>query len=193
MLLIKNGTVNTITQGIQKIGILIKDKKIVAMGENVEEQLDSETEELEIIDAEGNFIYPGFIDAHTHLGLWEDGMGVEGADGNEETDPITPHLNVIDGINPMDRTFKEAYEGGITAVCTTPGSANVMGGQAAAIKTYGRRIDKMVIKNPVASKVAFGENPNHAMVQMKIRHKLEWRLQHYLEKILEKVKNIYTI
>ena len=94
MLLIKNGTVNTITQGIQKIGILIKDKKIVAMGENVEEQLDSETEELEIIDAEGNFIYPGFIDAHTHLGLWEDGMGVEGADGNEETDPITPHLNV---------------------------------------------------------------------------------------------------
>ena len=105
MLLIKNGTVNTITQGIQKIGILIKDKKIVAMGENVEEQLDSETEELEIIDAEGNFIYPGFIDAHTHLGLWEDGMGVEGADGNEETDPITPHLNVIDGINPMDRTF----------------------------------------------------------------------------------------
>ena len=159
MLLIKNGTVNTITQGIQKIGILIKDKKIVAMGENVEEQLDSETEELEIIDAEGNFIYPGFIDAHTHLGLWEDGMGVEGADGNEETDPITPHLNVIDGINPMDRTFKEAYEGGITAVCTTPGSANVMGGQAAAIKTYGRRIDKMVIKNPVASKVAFGENP----------------------------------
>ena len=95
----------------------------------------------------------------THLGLWEDGMGVEGADGNEETDPITPHLNVIDGINPMDRTFKEAYEGGITAVCTTPGSANVMGGQAAAIKTFGRRIDKMIIKNPVASKVAFGENP----------------------------------
>ena len=86
-------------------------------------------------------------------------MGVEGADGNEETDPITPHLNVIDGINPMDRTFKEAYEGGITAVCTTPGSANVMGGQAAAIKTFGRRIDKMIIKNPVASKVAFGENP----------------------------------
>ena len=69
VLLIKNGTVNTITQGIQKIGILIKDKKIVAMGENVEEQLDSKTEELEIIDAEGNFIYPGFIDAHTHLGL----------------------------------------------------------------------------------------------------------------------------
>ena len=190
MLLIKNGTVNTITKGIQKIGILIKDKKIVAMGEklnslstefvldgevigreddyeelnkelraNGEFDFDPNTDTLEIIDAQGQFIYPGFIDAHTHLGLWEDGMGVEGADGNEETDPITPHLNVIDGINPMDRTFKEAYEGGITAVCTTPGSANVMGGQAAAIKTFGRRIDKMIIKNPVASKVAFGENP----------------------------------
>ena len=86
-------------------------------------------------------------------------MGYEGADGNEETDPITPQLNPIDGINPMDNTFKEAYQGGITSVCTTPGSANVMGGQCIAIKTFGRRIDNMVIKNPVASKIAFGENP----------------------------------
>lgn len=62
-------------------------------------------------------------------------MGFEGADGNEETDPITPHLNPIDGINPMDNTFKEAREGGITSVCTTPGSANVMGGECIAIKT----------------------------------------------------------
>ena len=86
-------------------------------------------------------------------------MGFEGADGNEETDPITPHLNPIDGINPMDRSFEEARNGGITSVCSTPGSANVMGGQCIAIKTFGRRIDKMVIKNPVASKIAFGENP----------------------------------
>ena len=115
--------------------------------------------ETALKDAEGKLVFPGFIDAHTHLGLWEDGMGFEGADGNEETDPITPHLNPIDGINPMDNTFKEAREGGITLVCTTPGSANVMGGECIAIKTYGKRIDKMVIKNPVASKIAFGENP----------------------------------
>ena len=164
MLIIKNGTVNTITNGIKKTNILIKGKKIIAVRDDVEDLIDEikaneVAEEVEIIDAEGKLVFPGFIDAHTHLGLWEDGMGVEGADGNEETDPITPQLNVIDGINPMDRTFKEAYEGGITSACTTPGSANVMGGQAIAIKTFGKRIDKMVIKNPVASKIAFGENP----------------------------------
>ena len=154
MIFIKNGTINTITNWIIKGDILIENKKIKAIGENLEVPKD-----VKIIDAEGKLVFPGFIDAHTHLGLWEDGMGFEGADGNEETDPITPHLNPIDGINPMDNTFKEAREGGITSVCTTPGSANVMGGECIAIKTYGKRIDKMVIKNPVASKIAFGENP----------------------------------
>lgn len=154
MIFIKNGTINTITNGIVEEDIIIENGKIVAIGKNLDVPSDAQ-----VIDAGGKFVFPGFIDAHTHLGLWEDGMGFEGADGNEETDPITPHLNPIDGINPMDNTFKEAVQGGITAVCTTPGSANVMGGQCIAIKTFGRRIDKMVIKNPVASKIAFGENP----------------------------------
>ena len=154
MLFIKNGTINTITNGIINGDILIEDGKIIEIGNNIVVPLDAE-----VIDAQGNLVLPGFIDAHTHLGLWEDGMGFEGADGNEETDPITPHLNPIDGINPMDRSFEEARNGGITSVCSTPGSANVMGGQCIAIKTFGRRIDKMVIKNPVASKIAFGENP----------------------------------
>ena len=154
MLFIKNGTINTITNGIINGDILIENGKIIEIGNNIVVPLDAE-----VIDAQGNLVLPGFIDAHTHLGLWEDGMGFEGADGNEETDPITPHLNPIDGINPMDRSFEEARNGGITSVCSTPGSANVMGGQCIAIKTFGRRIDKMVIKNPVASKIAFGENP----------------------------------
>lgn len=154
MIFIKNGSINTITNGVIEGDILVKNGKIAEIGKDIVAPLDAE-----IIDAKGKYIFPGFIDAHTHLGLWEDGMGFEGADGNEETDPITPQLNPIDGINPMDRTFKEAYEGGITSVCTTPGSANVMGGQCIAIKTFGRRIDNMVIKNPVASKIAFGENP----------------------------------
>ena len=154
MLFIKNGTINTITNGIINGDILIENGKIIEIGNNIVVPLDAE-----VIDAQGNLVLPGFIDAHTHLGLWEDGMGFEGADGNEETDPITPHLNPIDCINPMDRSFEEARNGGITSVCSTPGSANVMGGQCIAIKTFGRRIDKMVIKNPVASKIAFGENP----------------------------------
>ena len=154
MLFIKNGTINTITNGIINGDILIENGKIIEIGNNIVVPLDAE-----VIDAQGNLVLPGFIDAHTHLGLWEDGMGFEGADGNEETDPITPHLNPIDGINPMDRSFEEARNGGITSVCSTPGSANVMGGQCISIKTFGRRIDKMVIKNPVASKIAFGENP----------------------------------
>ncbi len=154
MIFIKNGTIDTVTNGIIEADVLVKDGKIMEIGKNIVAPLDAE-----IIDAKGKFIYPGFIDAHTHMGLWEDGMGFEGADGNEETDPITPQLNPIDGINPMDNTFKEAVQGGITSVCTTPGSANVMGGQCIAIKTHGRRIDTMIIKNPVASKIAFGENP----------------------------------
>lgn len=154
MLFIKNGTINTVTNGVIQGDILIEKGKIVEIGADLVAPLDAKT-----IDATGKLVFPGFIDAHTHLGLWEDGMGFEGADGNEETDPITPHLNPIDGINPMERSFEEARNGGITSVCSTPGSANVMGGQCIAIKTVGRRIDKMVIKNPVASKIAFGENP----------------------------------
>lgn len=154
MLFIKNGVINTVTNGIIHGDILIENGKIIEIGTNI-----SYPQDAQVIDANGNQVYPGFIDAHTHLGLWEDGMGFEGADGNEETDPITPHLNPIDGINPMERSFEEARNGGITSVCSTPGSANVMGGQCIAIKTVGRRIDKMVIKNPVASKIAFGENP----------------------------------
>jgi imidazolonepropionase-like amidohydrolase len=136
--------------------ILIKDGKIEEIGKNLVVPLD-----VKVIDARGNFVFPGFIDAHTHLGIWEDGMGYEGADGNEETDPITPHLNAIDGINPMDRNFKEAIQGGITTVASGPGSANVIGGQFVAIKTHGDRIDDMLIKT-IGIKIAFGENPKSA-------------------------------
>ncbi len=111
------------------------------------------------IDAKGMWLLPGFVDIHTHLGLYEDGLGYDGQDCNEEGDPITPHLNVIDGINPLDRTFGEALSAGVTTVAVSPGSANPIGGQIAAIHTHGIRIDDMVIKAPVAIKFALGENP----------------------------------
>jgi imidazolonepropionase-like amidohydrolase len=118
-----------------------------------------ETDGTKVIDATGCMILPGFIDAHCHLGLFDDSMGFEGDDGNEMTDPVTPQLRAIDGIYHMDRGFEEARKAGVTTVVTGPGSSNVIGGQFAALKTAGRRVEDMVIKEPVAMKVAFGENP----------------------------------
>ncbi len=113
----------------------------------------------EWLDLKGAHVYPGFIDAHTHLGMWEDGLNFEGDDGNEETDPLTPQLRAIDALNPMDRCFREALESGVTTVVTGPGSANPIGGQLAAVKTFGKWIDKMIVKAPLAMKMALGENP----------------------------------
>ncbi len=155
MILIKNGKILTMADKIYDKGsILVDDGKILTIGERVEAPADAM-----VIDAEGKIVMPGMIDAHCHLGMWEDSIGFEGDDGNEMTDPVTPQLRAIDAINPMDRTFEEAREGGITTVCTGPGSGNVIGGTFAIIKTFGKRIDDMIIKNPAAMKIAFGENP----------------------------------
>lgn len=112
------------------------------------------------INAEGLTAYPAFIDAHCHIGIFADGYGFEGDDGNEETDPATPHLRAIDAVNPMDYCFKEAVSCGIGTVVTGMGSANPIGGTFLAMKTYGsKRIDKRIIKNPCSMKLALGENP----------------------------------
>lgn len=111
------------------------------------------------LDAEGALLLPGFIDAHCHIGMWEDGLGFEGDDGNEDTEPVTPQLRAIDAVNPLDRCFTEALESGITTVVTGPGSANPIGGSWLAMKTDGRRIDEMLVKEPVGMKFALGENP----------------------------------
>lgn len=153
--LIKNGKILTMAVHNYDGGdILIENGKIKAVGYNIDAPKGAD-----IINASGMYVLPGFVDAHCHVGMWEDGMGFEGADGNEDTDPATPHLRAIDGINPFDKCFKEAMEAGVTTVVTGPGSANVIGGQFAALKTYGRRIEDMIVKEPLAVKAAFGENP----------------------------------
>lgn len=163
MLLIKNAYIFTMAGKVIEGGsILIDNGKIVEVGEDIVAPLDSE-----VIDAGGRMVTPGFIDAHCHIGIFEDGMGFEGDDSNEWVDPVTPELRAIDGINPMDVTFKEAYMGGVTTAVTGPGSANVVGGQFAAIKTYGKRIDDMIVKEPVAMKIAFGENPKRVYESQK--------------------------
>lgn len=137
--------------------IKIKGNKI----EQVGSMSDLNSSDKEIFDMQGKFLYPGFIDAHSHLGMVEDGLTFEGDDVNEATDPITPNLRAIDAINPMDRCFSEAIESGVTAVVTGPGSSNPIAGQMIAIKTYGTRIDDMVIKDPVSIKFSLGENPKN--------------------------------
>ncbi len=136
--------------------VLMENGKLTAVGENL-----SIPDGTEIIDAGGRLVLPGFVDAHSHLGMWEECIGFEGADGNELTDPVTPQLRAIDGVYPLDPPFFEACKAGVTAVVTGPGSTNVIGGQFLAMKTAGRCADDMVIKNPVAMKCALGENPKN--------------------------------
>jgi Amidohydrolase family. len=162
--------------------ILINDGRIVEVGRNIDPS------GAEIMDVSGKFVMPGIIDAHCHLGMWEDAVGFEGDDGNEETDPATPHLRAIDGINPMDRNFEEAYQGGVTTAVTGPGSANVIGGLFTAIKTYGKRIDDMIIKDPVALKVAFGENPKWVYGEQKKSPRTRMAIAGILREELTKAK-----
>lgn len=152
MLLIKNATILTMESNPFKGCLLIENGKIKEMAEEIDIA-------CETIAAEGRIVTPGLIDAHCHVGMWEDGMDFEGADGNEMTEPVTPHLRAIDAINPMDRAFEDAYQAGVTTISTGPGSSNVIGGQFAVIKTFGNRIDDMIVKAPSAIKCAFGENP----------------------------------
>lgn len=159
-----NGKIYTMEDdGIIENGcILIESGKIKEVGKNIDIP-----EGTEIIDADGQIVMPGFVDAHCHIGLFEEDKGDEGSDGNEMADPITPHLRGIDGINPIDTAFFDAYSMGVTTAVTGPGSANVIGGTFAAIKTYGKRVDDMVIKDPIAMKVAFGENPKRVYSSFK--------------------------
>lgn len=113
------------------------------------------------IDAEGKLLFPGFIDAHTHLGLLGDGMGVEGDDVNEDTDPVTPHLRTIDALNYTDGYFTDAVRAGVTTAVTGCGSCNPIGGDFIAVKTAGRCADEMLIRQ-VGIKFALGENPKSA-------------------------------
>ena len=156
-MLIKNGKIFTCEEGkiYEKGDILIKDGKISRIGEDLSQYIGEE----EVIDAKGLLIFPGFIEAHCHLGLHEEGNNGAGNGTNEASEPITPQMRAIDGINPFDGGFQSAREAGVTTAVIGPGSANVIGGQFAAVKTSGICIDDMIIKEPVAIKVAFGENP----------------------------------
>ncbi|WP_426349049.1 amidohydrolase [Alloiococcus sp. CFN-8] len=156
MLLIKDGNVFTMAGNKYSRGSILIDKgKIVKIEETIE--LDS-NKDVEIIDAANCWVLPGLIEAHCHIGIKEERKGFEGDDCNEMSSPITPFLRALDGINPMDSAFYNALSSGITGVMVGPGSSNVVGGQWLFMKTDGRIIDDMVVLEPAAMKVAFGEN-----------------------------------
>lgn len=155
MLCIKNGLIHDSVNHDPYIADILVDNGVItaiAPGLDIPDGAD-------VFDATGLSVYPGFVDAHSHLGLDNYACGWEGKDYNEMTDILCPQLRGVDSINPMDPTFKMAAEAGVTCVATGPGSANVLGGTFVAIKTVGKRIDKMIVKNPIAMKCAFGENP----------------------------------
>ena len=162
MLVIIHGNIKTMEEHDYADGyIRIEQGKIAAVGDMNECNLEAwkAERETQVIDAKGNLVMPGIIEAHCHMGITEEKKGMEGDDCNETVDPVTPYLRAIDAINPMDDAFHDALKAGITAAMIGPGSANVVGGQFAFLKTHGRCIDHMIVKAPAAMKVAFGENP----------------------------------
>lgn len=188
-LLLKQGTVhNAVLEEAFVADILVEDGKIKKIAPMLEGKV---INEAEVIDAMGLDIYPGFVEAHCHLGLDGYATGFAGQDYNEMGDPVTPQLSALDAVNPQDETFKMAREGGVTCVCTGPGSSNVLGGTFCVIKTYGKRVDDMVVQEKAAMKAAFGENPKNCYkekgvysrmsVAAKLRETLQ-KTQVYLKK-----------
>lgn len=164
MILIQNATVYTMAGKVLEGGsVLIEKGKIKKVGKRI-----AAPKGAQVIDADGAYVFPGFVEAHCHVGMWEEGIGFEGADGNEMTDPVTPHMRAIDAINPRDENFRMALEHGVTAAATGPGSGNVIGGTFAVLKLHGDRVDDMVIEPRLAMKCAFGENPKRVYAEKKM-------------------------
>lgn len=164
MIAIVNGTVMTITNGTLEPGtVLVEGGRIVAVGQDV-----IIPDDAEVYDAKGKVVMPGLIDAHCHVGLFPDGIGWEYSDGNEMTDPITPHLRALDAVHPEDPGFLDLAPAGVTTVLTGPGSGNLIGGQWVCLKTAPKPcVEEMVLLEPAGMKMALGENPRRVYGERK--------------------------
>lgn len=158
-----NAEIITVTgEDYQKGTLLIEGSKIKAVGDSI-----TIPDDVEIIDVKGSVLLPGLIDAHTHVGIGEEGLGWEGRDYNEMSDPITPELRAIDAINHEDQGFSDAREAGITTIMVGPGSANVIGGECTVLKTRAGTVDEMVLREKAGMKAALGENPKRVYTEKK--------------------------
>lgn len=147
--LIKNGTVITITDGVKEnTDVLIQNGKIKSIGAGI-----SAGDQVRVVEAEGMYVMPGIIDAHSHIGI--DVV-------NEATAPVTAEVRVGDVINPYSVSIYRALAGGVTTSHAMHGSANAIGGQCETIKhRYGEE-DPEALKMegaPRTIKFALGENP----------------------------------
>ncbi|WP_078408427.1 amidohydrolase [Priestia abyssalis] len=153
--LFKNATIYPITSSVlSHHDLLVEDGKIKEISPYI-----IPSEDMEIIDCSNQYLFPGFIDVHTHLGLYDEGTGWAGNDANETIEPLTPHIRALDGVHPLDPGFQDAVQYGITTVHIMPGSANVIGGTTSVIKTTGKNISDMLIQKTAGLKIALGENP----------------------------------
>lgn len=152
--LFKQAIVYPITSSKFQGDVLVKHNKIAAIKPHIEP-----TQDMTVIDARALHLLPGFIDVHTHLGLYDEGTGWAGNDANETSEVLTPHIRSLDGIHPFDIAFQDAVQNGVTTAHVMPGSQNIIGGTTCVIKTAGTCIDHMIIQEPAGLKIAFGENP----------------------------------
>ena len=191
MLAIIHGNIRTMAERDYPDGYLtIERGRITEIGDMAQYSVERLTgdRDMRILNARGNLVMPGLIEAHCHMGITEEKKGREGDDCNETVNPITPYLRAIDAINPMDDAFHDALKAGITAAMIGPGSANVVGGQFAFVKTHGRCIDRMVLKAPAAMKVAFGENPKTNYAEQNVSPATRMSIAAMLREELEKAQ-----
>jgi len=180
-MLIKNGKVLLFEEnGFVKRDLRVKDGKIQEIGEGL-----SPEQGEELLDAEGKYVTPGLIDAHSHICVSEEGMGAIGDDCNDYSDALMPYLDTLDAINPFDLAVKSAVEAGVTAACTCPGSDSVIGGMCSVISLTGTVAEDMLLKGKAAVKCSFGENPKNAGYGFKSRMGNAWLLRKCIEDALE--------
>lgn len=163
MLLIRGAKLYTMAERDYPDGadLLVEGGRVRAVG------TDLSAPGAKVVEAKGLTMLPGIVDAHCHIGMWEDGIGWEGHDGNEMTGAVTAEMRAVDGINPFDPNWDEALEAGVTTVATGPGSANVIGGTFAAMKTVPGTVESRLIDGRLALKTAFGENPKRVYGEKK--------------------------
>lgn len=180
-MLIKNGKVLLFEEnGFVKRDLRVRDGKIQEIGENLAPEQGEE-----LLDAEGKYVTPGLIDAHSHICVSEEGMGAIGDDCNDYSDALMPYLDTLDAINPFDLAVKSAVEAGVTAACTCPGSDSVIGGMCSVISLTGTVAEDMLLKGKAAVKCSFGENPKNAGYGFKSRMGNAWLLRKCIEDALD--------